>query len=327
MKRREFNRLAGAVMPALFVPNINNQTAMTKRIGIIGLDTSHSTAFSKIINKMADDGQTSFRVTQAYPHGSKTIKSSMDRIPGYTEEVKKYGVKINLDLKALLREVDVVLLETNDGTTHLEQAMQVIEARKPVFIDKPVAAHMPEVIKIYQAAAEAQVPLFSASALRFAPTTQEVAKGKIGKVLGADTFTPAVKEASHSDLFWYGIHGVESLITVMGPGCQRVTRTHREDMEVNVGEWADGRLGTFRGLRASKHDYGGYAYGSDGIAVVGKYEGYEPLVHEILKFFTTGQPPVSPAETLEIYAFMSAAEESTRQGGKTIDLNQFMPKI
>lgn len=324
MKRREFNRLAGVALPGLVWSNYKPGNEMIKSIGIIGLDTSHATAFSKIINQMADAGLHAFRVTQAHPFGSKKIKSSMDRIPSYTEEVKKYGVYIQDNLTTLLNEVDYVLLETNDGTAHLEQAIQVIEAGKPVFIDKPVAAQMNDVVKIFETAAKKKVPLFSASALRFSPATQEVAKGKIGKVIGADTFTPATIEPLHSDLFWYGIHGVESLLTVMGPGCKQVTRIYREDMEVNVGEWTDGRLGTFRGLRASKHDYGGYAYGSEGIATVGKYEGYEPLVQEILNFFATGVPPVSPAETLEIYAFMSAAVESTKQGGKPVQLTAFL---
>lgn len=324
MDRRAFNQLVGAAWPAVVLSPLAKKNYMESKIGIIGLDTSHATAFSKIINQLADQGKTPFRVTMAYPWGSKNIKSSMERIPGYTEEIKKYQVKVTESMSTLLQEVDYVLLETNDGSAHLEQAIQVIEAKKPFFLDKPVAANMQDVMKIYQAAAKHNVPLFSASALRFAPSTQDVAKGKIGRVLGADTFTPALKEPSHSDLYWYGIHGVESLLTVMGSGCKQVQRFYREDMEVNVGEWADGRLGTFRGLRASKHDYGGYAYGTDGIATVGKYEGYEPLVQEILRFFESRIPPVTPAQTLEIYAFMTAAAESSRLGGKPVEIAQYI---
>ena len=48
----------------------------------------------------------------------------------------------------------------------------------------------------------------------------------------------------------------------------------------------------------------------------GGYGGYEPLVVEIAKFFKTGKPPVSAEETLEIFAFMEAADESKRKGGR-----------
>ena len=43
---------------------------------------------------------------------------------------------------------------------------------------------------------------------------------------------------------------------------------------------------------------------------------YRPLVVEIVRFFQTGQPPVSNAETLEIFAFLEAAQRSKEQGGK-----------
>ena len=50
------------------------------------------------------------------------------------------------------------------------------------------------------------------------------------------------------------------------------------------------------------------------------FGGYLPLVVEIAKFFKTGKPPVAAEETLEIYTFMEAADESKRQGGKSVKL-------
>ena len=119
----------------------------------------------------------------------------------------------------------MVLLETNDGRPHLEQALQVLKAGKPMFIDKPVAASLSDAIAIYDAAKNYKVPIFSSSSLRYMESVQDVVKGKIGTVLGADTFSPATLEKSHPDLFWYGIHGVEILFTIMGTGCKQVTRT------------------------------------------------------------------------------------------------------
>ena len=297
------------------------------KVGMIGLDTSHCPAFTKIFNTENTDPEfLGFQVTHAYPYGSKTIESSFSRIPKYTDEVKALGVEISDSISSLLEEVDVVLLETNDGRLHLEQALQVIKAKKPLFIDKPIAASLSDAIKIFDAAKKHKVPIFSASSLRYGPATQEVVQGKIGKILGANTFSPAKIEATHPDLFWYGVHGVESLFTLMGTGCKQVRRYYSEEVDVVVGEWEDGRMGTFRGIRAGKQSYGGTAFGTEGIAEAGHYEGYRPLVVEIAKFFRTGTVPVSAKETLEIFAFMAAAEESKKQQGKAISLASVMEK-
>ncbi|MBD0254545.1 MAG: Gfo/Idh/MocA family oxidoreductase [Cytophagales bacterium] len=295
------------------------------RVGIIGLDTSHSVAFTKLLNAPdagADLG--GYRVVAAYPKGSPDIESSVSRVPGYTEEVKKLGVQIVDSIPGLLKMVDVVLLETNDGRPHLAQAMPVLKAGKRLFIDKPVAASLAEVIAIYEAAQRYKVPVFSSSSLRYMASAQEVAGGKVGKVLGADAYSPAHLEKTHPDLFWYGIHGVETLYTVMGRGCKSVVRVHTESADVVAGSWADGRVGTFRGTRSGKSEYGGTAFGENGTAVLGPYDGYRPLLVQIVQFFRTGVPPVPPEETLEIYAFMEAADESKRQGGVPVTLESVL---
>ncbi|MDF2157949.1 Gfo/Idh/MocA family oxidoreductase [Algoriphagus sp. CAU 1675] len=296
------------------------------KIGIIGLDTSHSPAFTKLFNAENPAPELSgFRVVAAYPYGSRDIKSSADRIPSYIEQVKEWGVEITDSIESLLEKVDVVLLETNDGKPRLEQARKVIQAKKPVFIDKPVAASLKDTLTIYREAKENHVPVFSASSLRYMSNAQAVRyDNKIGKVLGCDAFSPATLEPGHPDLFWYGIHGVEILFTVMGTGCESVTRFSTQDEEVVVGTWKDGRIGTFRGMRAGKHEYGGTAFGSDGNIFLGKYEGYEPLAGKIAEFFKTGKSPVADEETLEIYAFMEAADESKRRGGAQVQLSDFL---
>ena len=260
----------------------------------------------------------------AYPYGSKDIESSVSRIPKYTEEIQQLGVKIVDSVATLLDEVDFVLLETNDGRRHLEQALPVFEAGKPVFIDKPIAASLPDAIALFNAAEKYGVPMFSSSSLRYMKSAQEVVNGSIGKVLGADTYSPAHLEPTHPDLYWYGIHGVETLFTVMGTGCQSVSRQHNENVDVVTGKWKDGRIGTFRGMRSGELGYGGTAFGETGIAPLGPYDGYRPLLVEIVNFFKTGKPPVSAEETLEIFAFMTAADVSKQRGGELVILEEVM---
>ncbi len=298
------------------------------RVGIIGLDTSHSIAFTKSLNDPAASAEFGgYKVVAAYPFGSKTLKSSFDRIAGYTEDIKKLGVKISSSIDELLKNVDVVLLETNDGRLHLEQALQVIKARKPFFIDKPIAGSLKDAIAIFDAAEKANVPVFSSSSLRFTAGAQEIAKGKIGKIFGADTYSPATLESTHPDLFWYGIHGVEILYTLMGTGCKQVSRIYTPETDLVVGTWEDGRIGTFRGTRNGKHIYGGTAFGEKGAASVGDYGGYNPLLVQIIEFFRTGKVPVQPEETLELYAFMEAAQVSRENNGATVTLASVYPKI
>lgn len=311
--------LAGViVMLALGqLPSLASAEDKPLRAGIIGLDTSHATAFTAILNGPSPAPELAgCRIVAAYPKGSPDIKSSVERVPKYIEEVKKHGVEIVDSIEELLTKVDVVFLETNDGRPHLEQFRQVLKAKKPTFIDKPVAGSLRDAVLIYQEAAQAGVPVFSSSSLRFGKNSLAARQGAYGKIRHCETTSPASLEPTHPDLFWYGIHGVESLFTVMGPGCQTVTRSTVDGKIVVKGEWSDGRVGIFR----EDKGYGGKAVGETGEGPVGSYDGYQPLVFAAVKFFRTGVAPVSPEETLEIYAFMEAADESKRQGGATVTL-------
>jgi WD40 repeat protein/predicted dehydrogenase len=295
------------------------------RVGMIGLDTSHCGAFAKALNDPhAAPDVAGFRVVAACPRGSADIKSSTERIPEYTRDFEKMGIEIVGSIDELLKKVDVVLLETNDGRPHLEQAIAAMKSGKRLFIDKPIAGSLADAVAIFDASRKYQVPLFCSSSLRFAKATQAARDGKIGKILSCETTSPCHLEATHPDLYWYGIHGVESLFTVIGTGCKSVRRTVSTPTEdVVVGTWQDGRTGTFRGTRPNG-GYSGMAHGTTGTLKVGQYEGYRPLVVAIVKFFKTGVPPVSAEETLEVYAFMSAADESKRRHGAEVTLESVL---
>lgn len=311
----------------LFIGLYSSLQAQMK-VGIIGLDTSHATAFTKLLNSEDKKAEyNGFKIVAAYPYGSKTIESSYKRIPGYIEEVEKYGVEIVSSIAELLTKVDCVMLETNDGNLHLEQANEVMKAGKIVFIDKPIGANLAQAIAIFELSKKYNVPIFTASALRFTEQSLKLRNGELGEVFGADCYSPANIEPSHSsDLTWYGVHGVETLFTVLGTGCKSVSRMSAENTDVVVGLWDDGRIGTFRGLRTPKSGYGGTAFTSKGAVPVGGYDGYGFLLEEILKFFKTRVAPVSEKETLEIFTFMEASMESKRYSSKTISMESTLKK-
>ena len=293
------------------------------RLGLVGLDTSHATAFTEIINggnPNAYGGR--YRIVAAYPYGSRVIESSYSRIPGYTEKVKAQGVEICGSIAELLGKVDCVFLETNDGRVHLEQAAEIFKSCKRVFIDKPLGGTLGETIAICELAKLYGVQMFSSSALRFSTQSLELRNGKYGKVLGADCYSPHHPEATHPDFGFYGIHGIESLFTVMGRGCQSVSRTHSDIGDICVGVWDENRLGTFRAVCHNPSGYGGTAFTEKGIVPVGGYEGYKPMLDEILKFFDTGISPIDNDETIEIFTFMKASNMSLQRDGKAVSMSE-----
>lgn len=321
-----FSLAFAMVIAMLKSDSVAADDAKPLRVGIIGCDTSHVPEFRKIIND--GEGFRGFKVVAAYPGGSDDLPASKDRVPQYTKELKDNGVQIVDSVDALLPLVDVVLLESVDGRKHLEQVRPVFAAKKPVFIDKPLAGTLADCVQIFKLAEQQNVPCFSASSLRYAPTVVELKKNpKFKKVVGCSVHAPCKIEPHHPDLFWYGVHGVETLFTVMGPGCESVSRTHTDGADLVVGVWKDGRIGTFRGLRDGRSgDYGMTVYGErENVAVEIKH-GYQPLVEEVTKFFVSQKPPVSAAETLEIFAFMEAADESKRQGGAPVKLSDVLKR-
>jgi len=302
--------------------------AKTIRVGIIGLDTSHAPAFTKAFNDPKSAGALAgIRVVAAFPGGSPDIASSRDRIEQITAQVRGMGVEIVDSIPALLQKVDVVLLESVDGRPHLDQVRPVFEAGKPVFIDKPLAGSLADVLAIAALAEQRKVPWFCSSSLRYGAKVDAVKHDpKIGAVVGCDAWSPCHLEPTHPDLYWYGIHGCELLYTFMGPGCKTVTRVQTEGTDVAVGRWKDGRVGTFRGLRQGKQDYGAVVFGAKGIGTAIGFEGYLPLVEQIAIFCKTRKPPIAAEETIELYAFMEAADESKRSGGKPAAIADVMEK-
>lgn len=308
------------------IGSAGGQAPQPLRLGMIGLDTSHVIAFTKLLNDPANpDHVPGARVVAAFKGGSPDVESSRTRIDGFTAELRdKWKVEIVESIPALCQKVDAVLLESVDGRPHLEQVKPVIAAKKRVFIDKPLAASYRDAREIARLAKEAGVPWFSSSSLRFwteavrlEATTQQAA------IHGVHVWGPAPTEPHHPDLMWYGIHAVELLYTVLGSGCETVTRVHTEGADVVVGKWKDGRLGVVRGIRKGKQDYGITVFGDKAIVQSeNKPSGYRPLLVEIVKFFQTGVPPVDSEDTLEMFAFMQAADVSKAKGGASVRLDE-----
>uniref|UniRef100_UPI00404B83DA Gfo/Idh/MocA family protein n=1 Tax=Daejeonella sp. TaxID=2805397 RepID=UPI00404B83DA len=240
----------------------------------------------------------------------------------YVEKMKENGVELVDSIQTLLSSVDVVMLMTFDGHPRVEQAMEVIKAGKPLFINKPFAASLKDVIKIMDTAKKYNCPIFSSSPTRYLNGAQAARNGSIGDIMGADSYSGCPLEPTHPDFYWYGIHGIEILFTMMGKDCHTVQRRHTQNTDHVVGIWDNDRIGTYRGIRKGKVTHSGVAYGLNEILPAGSFNdvGHRPLVIDMLKFFKTGISPVEIEETLAIHVFMEAADESKRQGGIPISM-------
>jgi len=320
----------GVALCALLVTFWVNARAADRaplRAGMIGLDTSHVPAFAKIFNNPKATGDIAgIRIVAGYPGGTD-IPASRDRVKGFTEQLRGMGIEIFDSIPKLLETVDVVLLESVDGRIHLQEAIPVIKAGKPLFIDKPVAGSLADAIVIYELAKKHNVPCFSSSSVRFAPGIQELLKNRqLGTIEGAATWGPCTYQEGTPDMFFYGIHGIEPLYALIGTGCETVARIQSKDTDLVSGVWKDGRIGTYRGIRKNKAEFGAVAFGSKGIVQTGREGGYEELCAEVGRFFKTGKPPVRAEETIEIFAFMEAADESKRQGAAPVSLAGVLAK-
>ena len=300
------------------------------RVGIIGLDTSHVVVFTRAFNDPASTGDLAgIHVVAAYPGGNPEFPLSRDRIAGFTKQVRELGVEIVGSIEALLPKVDVVMLQSVDGSQHLAQVAPVFAAGQPVFIDKPLAHNLAAALKIQALGKKYGTPWFAASSLRFPVKLQELLKSDaLGAIVGCDAFSQSRFGGGHADLAWYGVHGVEILYTVLGTGCLSVTRVQTDKSEQVTGTWSGGRIGTYRGIREHTHQtgFGASIFGMKSIQQIQVPSDYGPLLVEIAKFFKTRQPPVSDDVTLEIFAFIEAADESKRLGGAPVTLAAVVEK-
>ena len=318
-------------LPLLFLSLLSTVSfADDLKLGIVGLDTSHVVAFTKVLNdETAKNHVAGAKVVAAFKSFSPDIPSSADRVEGFTTELRdKLGIKLAASIPELCSMVDCVLIESVDGRPHLEQAKQVLAAKKRLYIDKPIGGSLTDTLEIFRLAKEAGVQVFSSSAYRFYPSMVELKEAKIGDVRGAISYGPAHLEQHHPDFYWYGIHPAEALYTVMGRGCESVVRSSTDDTDVVTGTWSGGRTGTLIGLRTKPLPHKVTVFGSTGFAEQKANPGddYAPLVAQIVKFFQTGVSPIPAEETIELFAFMQAADESKAKGGAPVKIADVLAK-
>ncbi len=291
------------------------------QIGLVGLDTSHVVAFSKCFNKPGDPEHVpGGRVTCAFPGGSKDFEMSSSRVEKFTKQVRdEFGVEILDKPEAVAERVDLVFITAVDGRTHLDYVRKTIAARKPTFIDKPMATSTADVKEMFSLAEQHHVPMMSCSSLRYAQSLEAaLAEDEKGVIVGVDVFGPMAIEPTQGGLFWYGIHSVEIVNRVMGRGCKEVKATTSEKQDAVTATFSDGRLATIHGLRGAHHQFGLTIQREKGFQFVdaasGKRSWYATMLDAIMRSLPAGKSDVDPADTLEVIRLIEAANESRTSG-------------
>lgn len=290
------------------------------KLGMLDFDTSHCVEFTKRLNHIGDDKEQFVDGAKVVIGCPGTSKLSPERVAGFTETMKKYGVPLVEKPADMIGKVDAMLIESVDGTVHLERAKPFLEAGIACFVDKPFACSVADAKALAELSAKKKLPLFSSSSLRFAPEVVEYLATPKLKIAGCVTYGPASLSPipeRNAGLFHYGIHAVEMLYALMGPGCKRVTNVLEKGAEVVTGVWADGRVATVRGTRSPSSGFGFTAFAESGVKAVGvgtKFI-YRELLKRIVEAFKTGKPPLPIEETIEIVAFMEAANKSGANHG------------
>ena len=295
------------------------------RVGIVDCDTSHVVQFPMRLNHIEIDEEQWVDGAQVVCAFRGTSNVTPDEtIDNYVGKLKEFGVEMVDSLEAMLGKVDAVCIESQEGSVHFDRAKPFIEAGLPVYIDKPFASSSADARRIGALAAEHNVPLFSTSSLRYGLEVVDLVENEeqYGQVIGASAWSPSALHDRNPGLYHYGIHGVETLYALMGPGCMEVSCTFEDGAEVSVGRWADGRIGEMRGTRAGAHSYGFTAWCEKQVITTSINAGYvyRELLKRMVAMFTTRQAPLDINVTIELVAFIEAAMLSAQQGGGAVKL-------
>jgi hypothetical protein len=294
------------------------------KIGMVGLDTSHCEAFANVLNDDSNPHHVSGgRVVAAFPGGSDLCAVSRDRVGGFTEKIRdEFGVEIVDSIEELGRRADAILLHSVDGRQHLEQFQVLAQFGKPVFVDKPLACSYSDAREIVEAADQLDVPVMSASAIRYSAGVAGLAP-EGSSVVSCEAFGTMGILDDYPPYFWYGVHGADVVFSYMGKGCASAQAVHRQDADLLIGVWEDGRIATVRGLRSGPYHFGCAVFTDKGTVsglALNDPPSYALLLGPVMEFFRTGVSPIEIAETLEVMAFLEAAERSLAQGGEVFPL-------
>lgn len=283
------------------------------RIGAIGVDSSHLPEFTRRIKAMHEEGKTRCRVTHLFDPGGHDLADA----PKWLAAAKEMGVTQVASMEQLLGSVDGVMVLAVNGYKHLSLSEPSLRKGLPTYIDKPLTCNLEEAKQILSTARGTNARCYSASSLRFAPEVVEMDKASLGRIVAIDASGPGELHPLMPGLFFYGVHTIEMVDAIWGPGVKRVSAIHLEDRDLLDMEYHDGRYARLRMERKGSYDFGASVHGEKKLHQfkVDFTPVYTRLVQGMTRFFEGGPAPAPLRDIVENVAVMQAGNESMQRDG------------
>lgn len=293
----------------------------TFRIGAIGADSSHLPEFTKRIKALNEQSKTRCRVTHVFDPGQHDLSDA----PKWLKAAQELGAQTTRSLDELLESVDGVMVLAVNGNKHLQLALPSLKKGLPTYVDKPLTCNLEEAKQLLAAARTGGARCYSASSLRFAPEVEAARNdASLGKIVAIDAFGPGELHKLMEGLFFYGVHAIEMVDAIWGPGVKRVSAIHLEDRDLLDLDYHDGRYARLRMERRGSYDFGATVHGSKKTRqfVVDFAPVYTRLVEGMTRFFEGGPAPAALRDIVENVAVMEAGNRSMKSGGEWVSIDQ-----
>jgi len=293
------------------------------KLGVIGADSSHLPVFAARIKELHDTGETPCRVVACYDDGRHDWPNP-DDVKKWRADSVDLGVEFTESMDDLLERVDGALVLAVSGSRHLELARPALERGMPTYVDKPLACTLDEAREIRRLAAKHDARCYSASSLRFATELDAIPRDALGGIVAIDAFGPGELNEGAPGLLHYGVHTIEMVDAIWGPGARRVSAIATDDRHLLDIEYADGRLARLRLERAGAYDFGATIHGRNAVHQFKVDFGpvYGRLVRGMVRFFEGGHAPAALDQIVENVAVMVAGNASADRDGAWMPLDE-----
>jgi hypothetical protein len=286
------------------------------RVGMLGIENSHSVAYTRLWQGEAspEERVAGARVV-ACLFQARTDQDADDE-KKFLAQLQEMGVeKVVSKPEDMLGDVDAVAVVSRDGNEHLPLAAPFLKAGLPTFVDKPMATDLKVAREIVALATAGNAPLFSASAVRYAPEVTEYqgARDDFGAVRTGTVWCPASR-----DLAFYGIHAVEVMSALWGPGAKWVSAFHSDEKHL---AWVGYEDGGVYACQLVRYGYPGFWFTYLGEKKSGATEihsTYVPICQAMTRMFHDRRTPLDPAISLESVAILEAFGKS--RDGAVVEL-------
>lgn len=290
------------------------------RLGCVGIDSSHLPEFTRRIRALHQTGQTRCLVTAFFDPGGHQMPA--EQVARWRSETLAMGVEPVDSHEALLERVEGVLVLAVSGRVHLRLSLPSLRRGLPTYVDKPLTCNLGEALELLSAARAGNARCYSASSLRFAREVADLDRSALGELAAIDAYGPGELNPDMPGLFFYGVHTIEMVDAIWGPGVKRVSAVSSADRDLLDLDYHDGRYARLRLERRGCYDFGATVHGTRGIASfkVDFADVYNRLVAGMCRFFEGGPSPAALRDIVENVAVMEAGNASMARDGAWVDV-------